>query len=83
MSRFTPRAVACVLSVVCAPGLVAFPRHTITALLIAGCLALAGLRRVAMAVLCALLITGAAGIRVDTSTHPNHEHIKPTHTDRS
>lgn len=83
MSRLTPRVTAGLLIVVSAPGLIAFPRQTIVAALIAGGLGLAGLHRPAVAVLCALLITGAAGFRADTSTRPHHEHVKRTHTHRS
>lgn len=83
MNRLTPRVVVCLLTVVSAPGLIAFPRQTIVAALIAGGLSLAGLRRPAVAVLCVLLITGAAGVRTDTSIRPHHEHIKRTHTHRS
>lgn len=82
MSRCTPRVVVCLLTIVSVPGLVAFPRQTIVAALIASGLSLAGLRRPAVAVLCAFLIAGAAGFRADTSSRPHHEHVKRTHTHR-
>lgn len=82
MSRLTPRVAVCLVCVASTPGLIAFPRHAMVATLIAGALGLAGLRRPAVAVLCALLIAGAAGFRADTSSRPHHEHVKRTHTHR-
>lgn len=77
MSRTRLAARVALLAVPVVAGLAAFPRYTALALLIAGALALAGSRRGAAAVLCALLLVGAAGRRPDADRRPTthvHEH---------
>jgi hypothetical protein len=59
----------------CVAGLTAFPRHTATAMLVAGALHVALSRRAALAALAVLLIVGALGLRPDLfpRDRPTHE----------